>query len=94
MRNHAPRPGAHGLVLCHVGSARPDGAVLSFTWLFPRILDNAVPQAQAIRQAALAAASIESNTEWERDVLAGIKRVVDPQAILIPENRYRNLNGQ
>lgn len=84
MRHHAPRPGAHGLVLCHVGSSRCDGAVLTFTWLFPRILDNAIVQAQAIRQAALAAASIESGEEWERGVLAGIKRVMDPGAILNP----------
>ena len=84
MRQHAPRPGAHGLVLCHVGSPRSDGAVLTFTWLFPRILDDAIAQANAIRQAALAAASVESGKDWEREVLAGIKRVVDPGAILNP----------
>jgi len=83
MRNHAPRPNAHGLVLCHVGAARSDGAVLTFTWLFPRILDNAVAQAQAIRQAALAAAAGE-NKELERDVIGAIKRVLDPGAILNP----------
>jgi hypothetical protein len=84
MRNHAPRPGAHGLVLCHVGAARPDGAVLTFSWLFPRILEDAVSQAQAIRRAALAAASVEESKELERDVLGGIKRVLDPGAILNP----------
>ena len=84
MRGHAPRPGAHGLVLCHVGAARSDGAVLTFTWLFPRILDDAIPQAHNIRQAALAAAAIQGHTELERDVLAGIKRVLDPRGILNP----------
>ena len=84
MRGHAPRPGAHGLVLCHVGAARSDGAVLTFTWLFPRILDDAIAQAHKIRQAALAAASIQSDTELERDVLGGIKRVLDPGGILNP----------
>jgi alkyldihydroxyacetonephosphate synthase len=84
MRAHAPRPGAHGLVLCHVGAARSDGAVLTFTWLFPRILDDAVAQAHSIRQAAVAAASIESSKEWERDILAGIKHVLDPGTILNP----------
>jgi alkyldihydroxyacetonephosphate synthase len=85
MRNHAPRPGAHGLVLCHVGAARPDGAVLTFSWLFPRILEDAVGQAQAIRQAALAAACVEKNNELERDAVSGIKRILDPDAILNPE---------
>jgi alkyldihydroxyacetonephosphate synthase len=84
MRNHAPRPGAHGLVLCHVGAARGDGAVLTFTWLFPRILDDAIAQAQTIRQAALTASASEENMELERDVLSGIKRVLDPDAILNP----------
>jgi alkyldihydroxyacetonephosphate synthase len=84
MRNHAPRPGAHGLVLCHVGTARADSAVLTFTWLFPRILDDAIAQARSIRQAALAAASLESSKEWERDILAGIKHALDPGAILNP----------
>jgi alkyldihydroxyacetonephosphate synthase len=31
MRSHAPRPGAHGLVLCEVGPANADGATLAFT---------------------------------------------------------------
>lgn len=88
MRNHAPRPGAHGLVLCHVGAARPDGAVLTFSWLFPRILEDAVTQAQAIRQAALAAASIQESKKLERDVAHGIKRVLDPEAILNPGKAF------
>jgi len=85
MRNHAPRPGAHGLVLCHVGAARPDGAVLTFTWLFPRILDDAITQARNIRQAAQAAAPTEDNNELEQDVRRSIKRVLDPGAILNPD---------
>ena len=85
MRNHAPRPGAHGLVLCHVGAARPDGAVLTFTWLFPRILDDAIAQARNIRQAALAAAPADDNNELEQEVRRSIKRVLDPSAILNPD---------
>jgi alkyldihydroxyacetonephosphate synthase len=92
MRNHAPRPGARGLVLCHVGAARADGAVLTFSWLFPRILEDAVTQAQAIRQAALAAASMEESKELERDVAGGIKRVLDPDAILNP-GRSQTFSG-
>ena len=84
MRNHAPRSGAHGLVLCHVGAARPDGAVLTFTWLFPRILDDAITQARNIRQAAQAAAPSDDNNELEQDIRRSIKRVLDPSAILSP----------
>src|SRR5258706_227473 len=49
MRSHAPRAGAHGLVLCEVGPARADGATLTFTWLYPRILDDGLTQAENIR---------------------------------------------
>ncbi len=52
MRRHAPRTGARGLVLCHIGHARPDGASMTFTWLFARILENEIAQTDAIRQAA------------------------------------------
>jgi alkyldihydroxyacetonephosphate synthase len=85
MRAHAPRPGAHGLVLCRVGSSRADGAVLTFSWLFPRILEDALAQAHSIRQAALAAAGMGSGAAWERDVVSGIKRVLDPKGILNPQ---------
>jgi alkyldihydroxyacetonephosphate synthase len=84
MRNHAPRPGAHGLVLCEVGPARADGATMIFTWLFPRNLDDGIAQAQNIRRAALAAAQKASSGTLEQDVLRGIRQGLDPKAILNP----------
>ena len=84
MRSHAPRPGAHGLVLCEVGPARIDGATLTFTWLYPRILDNGLPQAEAIQRAALNAAQGTSNGALAREALIGIKCALDPKAILNP----------
>ncbi len=53
MRKHAPREGAHGLVLAHVGHDRHDGASVNFTYIFPRVLDGELAQAAAIKQAAL-----------------------------------------
>jgi alkyldihydroxyacetonephosphate synthase len=84
MRNHAPRPGAHGLVLCEVGPARTDGATMTFTWLFPRNLEDGIAQAQNIRRAALAAAKNEGSGTLEQDVLRGIRQGLDPKAILNP----------
>jgi len=84
MRSHAPRAGAHGLVLCHVSAANPEGATLTFTWLFPRILDGGIAQAQNIRQAALAAAQPRHGHTLEHDVLRGIKQTLDPSGILNP----------
>ena len=84
MRSHPPRPGAHGLVLCRVSAASPEGATLTFTWLFPRILDGGIAQAQNIRQAALAAARPAQNQALEREVLRGIKQTLDPKGILNP----------
>jgi alkyldihydroxyacetonephosphate synthase len=84
MRAHAPRAGAHGVVLCHVSAANPEGANLNFTWLFPRILDGGIAQAQSIRQAALAAAQPRQRHTLERDLLRGIKQTLDPSGILNP----------
>ncbi len=85
MRIHAPRTGAHGLVLCHAGPPRPNGATLTFTWLYPRILDDAIAQAQSIRQAAMAAsAGPDAGRALEHEVLRGIKRTLDPDGILNP----------
>ena len=84
MRNHAPRPGAHGLVLCQVGPARPDGATMTFTWLFPRILDDEINQAQTIRHAALAVAQGASDETLKQNILRSIKKSLDPKAILNP----------
>jgi hypothetical protein len=86
MRNHAPRVNAHGLVLCRLSAARSDSATLSFTWLFPRILTDGIAQAERIRNAAMAAASIWDPVHQglQRDVLRGVKQVVDAKAILNP----------
>ena len=85
MRNHAPRPGAHGLVLCEVGPARPDGASMTFTWLFPRILDDEINQARNIRHAALAVVAQGAGGEpLAQDILRSIKQSLDPKAILSP----------
>ena len=83
MRSHAPRPGAHGLVLCEVGPARADGATLTFTWLYPRILDDSLNQAENIRRAALVASQGASAT-LAREALIGVKRTLDPNGILNP----------
>jgi alkyldihydroxyacetonephosphate synthase len=86
MRNHAPRAGAGGLVLCQIDHARPDGASMTFTWLFARILENEVAQTEAIRQAALAAAAShgEHPEALGRELLQAIKRTLDPTGILNP----------
>ena len=84
MRRHAPRTGAHGLVFCHVGSARPESATMTFTWAYPRILEDGVAQAQNIRQAALAASGAQTSETLEREVLRAVKAALDPQAILNP----------
>ena len=83
MRTHVPRDGAHGLVLAEVGLARSDGANLTFTWAFPRKLDDEVAQADAIRRAALAAIGGTSE-ELERDLQRAIKQALDPKGILGP----------
>jgi len=84
MRAHVPRPGAHGLVLCQVGPAWPDGANLTVTWLFPRKLEDEINQAQTIRAAALAALPARAGEALEQGVLRGIKQALDPQGILNP----------
>jgi len=86
MRNHAPRANAHGLVLCRLSAARGESATLTFTWLFPRILTDGIAQAERIRNAAMAAASIFDPVHHglQRDVLRGVKQVLDAKAILNP----------
>jgi alkyldihydroxyacetonephosphate synthase len=86
MRSHAPRTGARGLVLCHIGHARPDGASMTFTWLFTRILESEIAQADAIRQAALTAAAShgEQHNALGRELAQAIKRTLDPTSILNP----------
>jgi alkyldihydroxyacetonephosphate synthase len=85
MRSHAPRPGAHGLVLCEVGPANADGATLTFTWLYPRLLDNGLNQAESIRRMALTAAQGGSGANTlAREALIGVKCALDPRSILNP----------
>jgi len=67
------------------GSARIDGATLTFTWLYPRILDNGLAQAEAIRRAALSAAQgTQASGALAREALIGIKCALDPKSILNP----------
>ncbi|MBV9061967.1 MAG: FAD-binding oxidoreductase, partial [Alphaproteobacteria bacterium] len=48
-----PRPGAKGIVLCHISHSYPDGASLYFTYIFPRTLDgDDVAQWLAIKRTA------------------------------------------
>jgi alkyldihydroxyacetonephosphate synthase len=48
----APRPGAQGIVMCHISHFYPTGASLYFTLIFPRALDNEIGQWKAIKTAA------------------------------------------
>ena len=60
-------------------------ATLTFTWLYPRILDNSLSQAEAIRRAALTAAQgTQGGGTLAREALIGIKCALDPKAILNP----------
>jgi alkyldihydroxyacetonephosphate synthase len=48
-----PRPGAKGIVMCHISHSYPDGASLYFTYIFPRALNgDDITQWQAIKRAA------------------------------------------
>jgi alkyldihydroxyacetonephosphate synthase len=47
-----PRPGARGVVTCHISHSYPDGASLYFTYIFPRALDGEIAQWRAIKTAA------------------------------------------
>ena len=48
----APRPGARGIVMCHISHSYTDGASLYFTYIFPRTLNGEIEQWQAIKKAA------------------------------------------
>ncbi|HWA29995.1 MAG TPA: FAD-binding oxidoreductase [Rhizomicrobium sp.] len=52
IRETAPRPGAGGIVGCHISHSYPDGASLYFTCIFPRALDGDVAQWLKIKRAA------------------------------------------
>lgn len=84
MRLHAPREGAHGLVLAQITGARHEGADLCCTFIFPRRLNGDIPQALAVRQAALDVLAVQTRADssLETDVRRALKSVLDPKAIL------------
>ena len=83
-REHAPRPGAHGLVLSQVCNPRSDGADLVLTAIWPRLLNEDVAQAQAIREAAQKAILEQTGavTRPASDIIRAIKLVLDPKGVL------------
>jgi len=83
-RRHAPRTDAHGLVLTQITGARHDGADLTCTFLYPRQLNAAVDQAQAIRRAArdVLAAQGCNNAAPKDSVQNAIQALLDPAGIL------------
>jgi alkyldihydroxyacetonephosphate synthase len=58
----APRPGAHGIVMCHISHFYPHGASLYFTYIFPRDLDGDIAQWRAIKTAATDAIASSGGT--------------------------------
>lgn len=84
MREHAPRPGAHGLVLGQVRNSRSDGADLIVTAIWPRLLNDDVAQAEAIREAARAAIAEHTGVPARpaSDVTRALKLVLDPKGVL------------
>lgn len=52
IRETAPREGAHGVVMCHISHAYPDGASLYFTYIFPRAIAGDIEQWEKIKSAA------------------------------------------
>jgi alkyldihydroxyacetonephosphate synthase len=62
MRETAPRPGAHGVVMCHISHSYPDGASLYFTTIFPRALDGDIAQWRTIKRAASGAIAAHGGT--------------------------------
>lgn len=62
IRETVPRPGARGIVMCHISHAYPDGASLYFTYIFPRALDGDVAQWRKIKTAASEAIAANGGT--------------------------------
>jgi alkyldihydroxyacetonephosphate synthase len=81
MRRHAPRPGAHGLVLTQITGARHDGADLTCTFLYPRQLNGDVTQAESVRRVAL---DVLARKKDASDAVTrnAIRAVLDPAGIL------------
>ena len=84
MREHAPRDGAHGLVLGRVQGSRHDGADLVLTAIYPRLLNGDVAQASAIRDTAQAAITQQTGAivRPASDIQRAVKLVLDPKGIL------------
>ena len=84
MCDHAPRPGAHGLVLSQVCNPRSDGPDLVLTAIWPRLLNEDVAQAAAIRDAARKAILEQTGATMRpaSDVTRAIKLVLDPKGVL------------
>lgn len=59
---NAPRPGARGVVMCHISHCYTDGASLYFTYIFPRALDGEIAQWRAIKVAASDAIAAHGGT--------------------------------
>jgi alkyldihydroxyacetonephosphate synthase len=62
IRETAPRPGALGIVMCHLSHSYRDGASLYFTYIFPRALDGEIAQWRAIKTAASDAIAANGGT--------------------------------
>lgn len=62
MRETAPRPGARGIVMCHISHSYPTGASLYFTYIFPRALDDEIGQWHKIKTAASDAIAANGGT--------------------------------
>ncbi|MES2473608.1 MAG: FAD-binding protein [Pseudomonadota bacterium] len=82
MRLHAPRTDAHGLVLAQTTDARHEGAHLTCTFMFPRLLNGDVAQAQAVRQTALDVLTAHNRSPRETELRRAIAAVLDPSGIL------------
>lgn len=57
-----PRPGARGIVMCHISHAYPTGASLYFTYIFPRALNGEIAQWETIKTAASNALAAHGGT--------------------------------
>jgi alkyldihydroxyacetonephosphate synthase len=84
MRAHAPRPGAHGAILCSVIHPRHEGADLRFTFVYPRALKDDAAQALAIRRAGTAAIAAPHPDELGTEIKRAIRQLLDPGHILNP----------
>jgi alkyldihydroxyacetonephosphate synthase len=83
MRRHAPREGAHGLVLADV-LQKTDGLRLRVSWLYARTLGHDVAQADKIRRAALNVLAAQDVRDDGADILRAVKQTLDPHGILNP----------